>query len=286
MLLALSSSSKCLISHEDSEISKCRYEKGDSWCRNKVPMMPYAYSDSCLSAIKEKITVKENKLVKYLSIFFDSLLGYKGNIAMYSSWGILLLIFKPLIFSKKNKLTKKATRKNSKMKQSLGIITIPPNKRGLVYKKKGKYRAEDKKISLDNEIGYQADLLPEGRHFYYWKWKYDVKIVSPIIILQNEIALVESKIGSDNKIINLGKSVECNDFQNIRSFIENGGEKGKQINVLTEGEYFINEEAFIVITKNNCIKHGISEKKLCKTKINNNELGVVTIINQQSPLMV
>lgn len=271
LFLSFSCSAKCLINNDKTSV--CRYAKGDSWCRDKQPEMPYAYSDSCLSSINEKIDIEIN----YLYLFFDIIVGKKGNISMYLLWIILFLL---LVKLKKYLFTKKPPRKKNTMKQSLGVIIIPPNKRGLVYKKKGKYRSDEVKISQNNEIGYQAKLLPEGKHLYYWKWKYDVEIVSPIIISHDEIALVESKIGK--KISNntsLGKLLDCNDFQDVKKFIDNGGEKGKQIDVLTEGEYFINREAFTVITKNNSEEYGVTKKNISKITINNKELGVVTVIN-------
>jgi hypothetical protein len=44
------------------------------------------------------------------------------------------------------------------------------------------------------------------------------------------------------------KSVDCNNFQSAKGFLDNGGEKGKQLGMLTAGKYRINTRLFQVST--------------------------------------
>jgi hypothetical protein len=170
-------------------------------------------------------------------------------------------------------------RKQS-MKKSLGVIVIPENKRGLVFNKRGKSINGNNKVSISNEAGYQADLLAVGYHYNYWGWKYTITLIDPIIVKHNEIALIEAKGGQENNDhINLGKMVKCNNFQNARKFIEEGGERGRQLQILKEGEYFINSEMFTVITKSNSKKYGMLEKELNRYKVKDNMLGIITVLN-------
>ena len=134
------------------------------------------------------------------------------------------------------------------MIKQLGFIEIPPKKMGLVYKKSGK--STKGQIALNGEAGYQADLLPEGRHKGYFSINYKIIIIDPIRVKPGEIAIVEALDGKKTDInIPLGKVVECNNFQDARAFIKNGGQKGKQLEILREGEYFINPALFNVFIK-------------------------------------
>ncbi len=61
------------------------------------------------------------------------------------------------------------------------------------------------------------------------------------MIPQGEIGLV---VASDGQTIPrdriLGKSIDCDDFQDARKFLTEGGEKGRQLAILTAGTYRIN----------------------------------------------
>ena len=135
----------------------------------------------------------------------------------------------------------------------LGFVTIPVNKAGLVYKKG--FGGTKDKVSLINGAGYQADLLYEGKHFGYTSFRYDIKIIDPIVVKPDEIALVIAKDGQKiQSEYGLAKAVPCDNFQDARAFLENGGEIGEQLAILTQGEYFINPQLFQVITKKNAVR--------------------------------
>ncbi|WP_227865999.1 hypothetical protein [Clostridioides sp. ZZV14-6045] len=44
--------------------------------------------------------------------------------------------------------------------------------------------------------------------------------------------------------------MSCNDFQDTKTFLKNGGQKGPQRVVLREGTYAFNLAEFIILTKN------------------------------------
>jgi hypothetical protein len=163
------------------------------------------------------------------------------------------------------------------MKESLGIVEIPKNKRGLVYQKLGK--KTHKIVSIDQEAGYQAEMLEEGRHFGYWKWKYEIELIDPIEIKQDEIALVMANEGAKNMTnIALGKIVECNDFQDGKMFLQNGGEKGRQLAILTEGIYFINPKLFTIYTSMNIPNGDKLYGLLKKHTVPINKVAIVNIL--------
>ena len=69
------------------------------------------------------------------------------------------------------------------------------------------------------------------------------------MVPQGEIALVLAADGAPipaERI--LGKVVDCDNFQDARKFLANGGEKGRQLGILTAGTYRINTALFTVIT--------------------------------------
>lgn len=104
-------------------------------------------------------------------------------------------------------------------------------------------------IALNGEAGYTPDLLRGGIHFktvlMYKIHKYPL-----ITIPQGQIAYVFARDGKPlEPIQTLGKVVtESINFQDVRGFLVNGGQRGPQRGILREGTYAINLAQFIVIT--------------------------------------
>jgi uncharacterized membrane protein YqiK len=87
--------------------------------------------------------------------------------------------------------------------------------------------------------------------------------VALTVVPQGEIALVVANDGAPippGRI--LGRVVECDRYQDARRFLSNGGEKGRQLGVLTTGTYRINTLAFDVITGSDVAAHGMSARQL------------------------
>lgn len=72
------------------------------------------------------------------------------------------------------------------------------------------------------------------------------KQVDLIEIPSGKIGLVEAKKGENLSGNQFGKVVECKNFQDETAFINNGGQKGKQLSFLTAATYHINTEYFSV----------------------------------------
>ncbi|BDI18802.1 hypothetical protein ANSO36C_46040 [Nostoc cf. commune SO-36] len=135
-------------------------------------------------------------------------------------------------------------------------------------------------IALNGEAGLQADTLAPGWHWGYWPWQYSVKKESVIIVPQGEIALVVAADGASNPPERiLGKIVSCDNFQDARKFLTQGGEKGRQMSFLTAGTYRINTALFKVITATNASAHGMSPQQLHIYEIAAEKVGIVTTLD-------
>ncbi len=135
-------------------------------------------------------------------------------------------------------------------------------------------------IALHGEAGYQADTLAPGLHFGYWPWQYRIIKVYVTIVPQGEIALVLAADGSSipsERI--LGKVVDCDNFQNAREFLLNGGEKGRQLGILTAGTYRINSALFTVITSQNAVANGMSPEQLMLQRVEPDRVGIATALD-------
>ncbi len=110
---------------------------------------------------------------------------------------------------------------------------------------------KDAIIALNGEAGYSPDLLRGGIHFKS-VLKYRIHRYPLITIPQGQIAYIFAKDGVPlEPSQTLGKVVsEANNFQNVRGFLQNGGQRGPQRGILREGTYAINLAQFVVITPN------------------------------------
>jgi uncharacterized membrane protein YqiK len=163
----------------------------------------------------------------------------------------------------------------------LGIVVINERQVGVVVKKfSGRGLPPGQLVALHGEAGYQADTLAPGWHFGYWPWQYTVVKAPVLVVPQGEIALVVAADGAPNPPQRiLGKVVECDNFQDARQFLLNGGEKGRQIGLLTAGTYRINAALFTVITAANAGQHGMSAEQLQVYRVAADRVGIVTTLD-------
>src|SRR5204863_4906560 len=142
----------------------------------------------------------------------------------------------------------------------LGAVFIRERQVGIVIKKFGsRSLAPGRLVALDGEAGYQADTLAPGLHFWYFRWQYRIMKTPVTIVPQGEIALVVAADGApipSERI--LGRVVDCDNFQDARKFLANGGEKGRQLGILTAGTYRINTALFTVIASDNAQEHAMT----------------------------
>ena len=110
---------------------------------------------------------------------------------------------------------------------------------------------KDSIIALHAEAGYSPDLLRGGIHFRS-TLMFRIHRYPLITIPQGQIAYIFSKDGVPlSPTQTLGKIIpEANNFQDVRGFLQNGGQKGPQRGILREGTYAINLAQFIIITQN------------------------------------
>lgn len=166
----------------------------------------------------------------------------------------------------------------------VGLIVVEEREVGIITKKfSAKNLPEGQQIALNGEAGLQADTLSPGWHFGYFPWQYSVQKEPVVRIPQDEIGLIIANDGAAipaNRI--LGKVVESENFQNARQFLTNGGEKGRQLAILTTGTYRLNTALFTVITSSNATTHGVTAARLKVYAIQSDRVGIVTTLDGMS----
>ena len=161
------------------------------------------------------------------------------------------------------------------------FVLIRERQVGIVVKRFGtRSLAPGHLIALADEAGLQADALAPGLHFGYWPWQYRVIKVPVTVVPQGEIALVLAADGTSipsERI--LGKVVDCDNFQDARKFLANGGEKGRQLGILTAGTYRINTAQFNIVTAATAAEHGMSGDQLILQRVRSDQVGIVTTLD-------
>jgi uncharacterized membrane protein YqiK len=162
-----------------------------------------------------------------------------------------------------------------------GAVLIRERQVGIVVKKFGGGALEPGRlIAMKGEAGYQADTLAPGLHFGYFRWQYRILKMPVTVVPQGEIALVVAADGAPipaERI--LGRVVECDNYQNARKFLANGGEKGRQLGILTAGTYRLNLALFTVITTANALEHDMQPALLHLHRVEPDMVGVVTALD-------
>lgn len=150
-----------------------------------------------------------------------------------------------------------------------GVVIIPEDSIGIVNKRfvlvgKNRTLPDGEIIALKGEAGIQADTLAPGIHFWLWPWQFSIQREKFIRIGVGNIGVVEANGGkplSGGRV--LGKAVECDCFQSVCMFLNNGGERGPQIAIIPPGNYRINTAFFSI-------------KEASALEIPDNMVGVVT----------
>ncbi|MHC0065401.1 SPFH domain-containing protein [Nostoc sp. UIC 10890] len=164
-----------------------------------------------------------------------------------------------------------------------GLVVIGEREVGIVVRKftlSGRGLPAGSLIALNAEAGLQADTLAPGWHWGYWPWQYSVKKETVIVVPQGEIALIVAADGASNPPERiLGKIVDCDNFQDARKFLTQGGEKGRQMGFLTAGTYRINTALFKVIMASNASAHGMTPEQLRVYSLASDKVGIVTTLD-------
>jgi len=132
------------------------------------------------------------------------------------------------------------------------LWTIGPTEIGLVRKRLSWRKLNDiGPVAFNGEAGYQAELLRPGLRFKLWPL-YAVKRLPMVQIPAGQIGVVVAQVGAPLPIGAKSATYkpEFGNFQDIRAFCENGGQKGVQRTVLPPGTVApIHPVGFLIITK-------------------------------------
>ncbi len=161
-----------------------------------------------------------------------------------------------------------------------GVVVISEHESGLVVRRYGKPLPPGRIIATHREAGFQARLLPPGWHFPLWSWKYKVTKVALVDVPPGEIAVVVAKDGASipsERV--LGRVTDCDNFQDAVAFLDNGGEKGRQLGIITAGKYRINPALFDVVTARRASAFGLSADQLQVFRIPSDRVGIVTCLD-------
>jgi uncharacterized membrane protein YqiK len=162
-----------------------------------------------------------------------------------------------------------------------GAVFVRERQVGIVVKRFARRAlAPGQLVALEGEAGYQADTLAPGLHFGYWPWQYSVAKAPLTVIPQGEIGLVVAADGAaipPRRI--LGRMVSCDNFQDARAFLKSGGEKGRQLGLLTAGTYRIHTILFDVITAGRSASHGMPSDALHVYRVLPDRVGIVTTLD-------
>ncbi|MHB2018844.1 MAG: SPFH domain-containing protein [Candidatus Xenobia bacterium] len=129
------------------------------------------------------------------------------------------------------------------------IYFIPNNKVGIKEKRWGPKRLESGIIACNGEVGYEPDLLRGGFHCLM-PFQYNVYQIPLVTISQGQVGYIFARDGQPlTPMQTLATNETANDFQDVRAFLNNGGQRGPQRRILREGTYAINLAQFVVITQ-------------------------------------
>src|SRR5262249_3737667 len=131
-----------------------------------------------------------------------------------------------------------------------GIRYIPNKRVGIVEKlwsRTGSVRSG--LIALRGEAGFQPEVLRGGLHFLV-PVQYRVHLMPLGTIPQGQIGYV---LARDGKALpptqTLASNKTATNFEDVRDFLEKGGQRGPQRKILREGTYAFNLTQFAVVTE-------------------------------------
>ena len=161
-----------------------------------------------------------------------------------------------------------------------GLRIINESESGLVIKRFGPPMSAGRIVAINGEAGFQAQMLPPGWHFGYWRWRYKVVKVPVVVVPPGEIALV---VAADGAAIPpervLAREIACDKFQNAEAFLREGGERGRQLGFLTSGTYRINPSLFQVVTAAKASAFDMREEDLLVYQMPSDRVGIVTVLD-------
>ncbi|MBK9714445.1 MAG: flotillin family protein [Kouleothrix sp.] len=127
---------------------------------------------------------------------------------------------------------------------------IPNNRVGIVEKLvSGRGSVKSGFIAIKGEAGFQPDVLRGGWHLFI-PFQYRIHSVPLVTIPQGKIGYIFARDGQPLRPAqSLASNVTARNFQDVRDFLQSGGQQGPQRQILREGTYALNLAQFVVITE-------------------------------------
>lgn len=133
-----------------------------------------------------------------------------------------------------------------------GFIRYIPNSRAGIVEKRVSGRGSVKSgfIALHGEAGFQPNVLRGGWHFFT-PFQYRIHTIPLVTIPQGTIGYVFARDGASlPSTQTLAGNTTADKFQDVRIFLQDGGQRGPQRQILREGTYALNLAQFVIITAN------------------------------------
>ncbi len=128
------------------------------------------------------------------------------------------------------------------------LVNIGGQQVGIIERKYfGRHLPQGRVVAMRNEIGVQARVLQPGLTFLP-PFIYRVTKADMLVVAEDEVGLIESIDGRPLDPGHIfGRHVDAHDtFQDGEAFLQNGGQKGPQVDILPPGKYRINTYLFKV----------------------------------------
>jgi hypothetical protein len=168
-----------------------------------------------------------------------------------------------------------------------GVHRIPVGKIGIVDRKFGRHHPEDRfPVRLHGSPGVQADTLQTGGRYFRSRLRYRVDYVPLTHVPPGTIGVVYARCGAVSPPTQmLCPSIGCESFQDARAFLLGGGQMGRQVDVLTVGNYAINPYAFEVLTVYTigAGRYGLTVNDLLEVSVAEGKTGVVIALAGADP---
>ena len=139
-------------------------------------------------------------------------------------------------------------------------------KSGLVIKRFGPPLPAGRIIALDGEAGYQARLLPPGLALRLWRWRYKVVACRWSSCRRARSRVVVAKDGAAIPPSGCSRARSSAIASRTPRRSSDGGERGRQLAILTAGTYRINPALFEVVTPATREAHGMSPETCASTR--------------------
>jgi hypothetical protein len=174
-----------------------------------------------------------------------------------------------------------------------GLYLVPDQMVGIVYRRFGRHPGDRYRVRVHGSAGPQAATLIANRRYWLPPWLVFVRYVPRTYVPDGTIGLVEAKSGAVRPPgRRLCLYIECDYFQDGRTFLLDGGEQGRQLGVLPGGAYYnINTELFAVTTVKTLAADGVTRPdatgltgaELCEVDIPVGSTGVVIVLDGVAP---